>query len=150
MVDDRFFDLELYGIYKAVNEQLGEKTWEIVWRSGKIVLDEIWSEINPQDTDDVFLVLKNLGNYLSKVGYVDYIEVEKETETRVKYTMGKPVILPGAEKLIREGMVPPHISTALMFAALNKLGYKAEMVGEPEFLENDVAIEVWEIKPLEG
>ncbi len=149
MIDDRFFDLELYGIYKAVNEKLGEETWDVVWRSGEVVLDEIWEEINPENSDDVFLVLKNLGDYLAKVGYVDYIRVDRESETRVKYTMGKPVILPGAERLIKEGMVPPHISTALMFAALKRLGFKAEMVGEPEFLENDVAVEIWEIKPIE-
>lgn len=103
MIDDRFFDLELYGIYKAVNEKLGEKTWDVVWRSGEIVLDEIWDEINPENSDDVFLVLKNLGDYLARVGYVDYIKVEKESETRVKYTMGKPVILPGAERPYKRG-----------------------------------------------
>ena len=148
MIDDKFFDLELYGIYKAVNEKIGDETWGIVWRSGEVVLDEIWDEINPDNSTDVFAVLKNLGDYLGKVGYVDYIKVEKLSDSRVKYTMGKPVILPGAERLIKEGMVPPHISTSLMFAALKKLGYKAEMVGEPEFLPGDIAVEIWEIKPI--
>ncbi len=148
-MDDRFFDLELYGIYKAIHEKIGPDTWDVVWRSGEIVLDEIWSEINPENSSDVFLVLKNLADYLVRVGYVDFINVEKVSGNRVKYTMGKPVILQGAKRLIEEGMVPPHISTSLMFAALKKLGYRAEMVGEPEFLENDVAVEIWEIKQLE-
>jgi hypothetical protein len=57
-----------------------------------------------------------------------------------------PVILPGAERIIAEGGVPAHISTALMFAGLRKLfGLRAEMVGDPVFTPDGRAIERWKL-----
>ena len=60
--------------------------------------------------------------------------------------MVDPAILPGAERIIAEGGVPTHISTAVMFAGLKKLfGLKAEMIGDPEFTDDDRAIERWKL-----
>ena len=62
-----------------------------------------------------------------------------------------PAILPGAQRIIAEGGVPAHISTAVMFAGLAKLfGLKAEMMGDPEFLSDGRAIERWKLFQIEA
>ncbi|MCX8184936.1 MAG: hypothetical protein N3E43_04225 [Sulfolobales archaeon] len=37
VVSQEFLDLVIYSIYRAVNEVLGEKTGDIVWRSGEVL-----------------------------------------------------------------------------------------------------------------
>ena len=66
----------------------------------------------------------------------------------LEYEMLEPAILPGAKRIIAEGGVPAHISTALMFAGLKTLfGLKAEMIGAPEFTADGRAIERWRLLP---
>ncbi len=144
-IDPRFFDLEIYSIYKAVNEVLGDETWNIVWRAGEILLNDISKEIGIDAVDDPFKALESLAKWLKKVGYISDIEVRKTGEDTVEYIMADPVITPGAKRLIEEGMVPPHISTALMFATLKRFGLKAEMIGDPIFLDDGRVIEKWRL-----
>ena len=144
-VKPEFFDLELYSVYKAVNEVLGEKTWDIVWRAGEILLDLISEDLGLDNVDDPFEALKRVAEWLKEMGYISDIEVMKTGEDTVEYIMSDPIITPGAKKLIEEGMVPPHVSTSLMFATLKRYGYKAEMVGDPVFLEDGRVIERWRL-----
>ena len=144
-VKPEFFDLELYSVYKAVNEVLGEKTWDIVWRAGEILLDLISEDLGLDNVDDPFEALKRVAEWLKEMGYISDIEVRKTGEDTVEYIMSDPIITPGAKKLIEEGMVPPHVSTSLMFATLKRYGYKAEMVGDPVFLEDGRVIERWRL-----
>ena len=147
-IDPRFFDYEIYSIYKAVNEVLGEDTWNIVWRAGEILLELIKDELGLERLKDPFIALSKAAEWLKEVGYIEDIEVLKEGEDRVKYVMAEPVITPGARRLIEEGDVPPHISTSLMFAILKRYGLKAEMIGEPIFLEDGRVVETWKLTPL--
>ncbi len=144
-VKPEFFDLELYSVYKAVNEVLGEKTWDIVWRAGEILLDLISKDLGLDDVDDPFEALKRVAAWLKEMGYISDIEVRKTGVDTVEYVMSDPIITPGAKKLIEEGMVPPHVSTSLMFATLKRYGYKAEMVGDPVFLDDGRVIEKWRL-----
>ncbi len=144
-VKPEFFDLELYSVYKAVNEVLGEKTWDIVWRAGEILLDIISKDLGLDDVDDPFEALKRVAEWLKEMGYINDIEVRKTGVDTVEYVMSDPIITPGAKKLIEEGMVPPHVSTSLMFATLKRYGYRAEMVGDPVFLDDGRVIEKWRL-----
>ncbi len=72
--------------------------------------------------------------------------MRQTAEDELEYEMFAPAILPGAERIIAEGGVPAHISTAVMFAGLKKLfGLKADMMGAPEFTADGRAIERWKL-----
>ncbi len=144
-VKPRFFDLELYSVYKAVNEVLGEKTWDIVWKAGEILLDLISDELRLNEVEDPLEALRRVAEWLKDMGYISDIEVRRTGEDTVEYVMSDPIITPGAKKLIEEDMVPPHVSTSLMFATLKRYGYGAEMIGDTVFLEDGRVIEKWRL-----
>jgi|Deesub1362B_J571_1020462.scaffolds.fasta_scaffold05340_4 hypothetical protein len=144
-VDPDFFDLEIYAIYYAIYDLVGEDTWKVVWKAGEIVYNEIKDKIGAADAKDPFESLKKLAEWLKKVGYIEDIEVRKVAEDEIEYVMLNPIITSGAKRLIQEGRVPAHISTALMFAALKQFNMKAEMVGEPKFLPDGRAVERWKL-----
>jgi hypothetical protein len=150
-IDPDFFDLEIYAIYRAIWENWGEEAWKVVWRAGEVLFEEIQQE-QDLDTSSPLAAMRDLARYLVDVGYFTDMQVRQIAEDQLEYEMMAPVILPGAQRLITEGAVPAHISTAVMFAALKRLfGLKAEMMGEPEFKENEetpttpVAIERWKL-----
>ena len=89
--------------------------------------------------------MKRVAAWLKEMRYISDIEVRKTGVDTVEYVMSDPIITPGAKKLIEEGMVPPHVSTSLMFATLKRYGYKAEMVGDPVFLDDGRVIEKWRL-----
>lgn len=149
-IDPAYFDQQIYAIYRAVWQRWGDEAWFVVWRSGEILYDEIEPELGLQPGDDPFAAMKGLAAYLRRVGYVDDIDVRPLSEDEWDYEMRDPAILPGAERLIAEGAVPAHISTALMFALLKKrFGLEAEMVGDPDLRPDGRAIERWRLVPLE-
>lgn len=152
-IDPEFFDLYVYSVYKAIYEIAGEKTWSVVWRSGEIVFDKIKDEVLVPG--DLFKSLENLASFLKKSGYIADININRVSEDEIEYIMSEPVIARskckyfppggGAKRLIEEGMVPPHISTSLMFACLKYFGMRAEMVGEPIFLPDGRVVERWRV-----
>jgi hypothetical protein len=95
--------------------------------------------------------MRGLAQYLVDVGYFVDMEVRQTADDELEYVMVDPAILPGAERIIAEGGVPAHISTAVMFAALKELfDLKAEMIGDPEFTADGRAIERWKLVALES
>lgn len=144
-IKEDFFDIIIYSIYKSIFEMVGEQAWEIVWRSGEIALKQIEEKMGVIESD-LFKSLQNLARYLEDMGYVSSIEFKKLSQKRFQYIMSNPVILQGATSLMAEKMVPPHISTSLMFALLKRFNKQAKMVKEPEFLEDGRVVETWEIE----
>jgi hypothetical protein len=75
----------------------------------------------------------------------DEIKTERDLDASSPLT----AILPGAERIIAEGGVPAHISTAVMFAGLKQLfGLKAVMIGDPVFTDDGRAIERWKLTKI--
>jgi hypothetical protein len=144
-IDPVFFDLEIYAIYRAIWENWGDEAWKVVWRAGEVLFDEIQEGLN-LDTTSPLAAMQGLAIYLVEVGYFADMKVRQTAEDELEYEMIAPAILPGAERIIAEGGVPAHISTAVMFAGLKKLfGLTAEMIGEPEFTADGRAIERWKL-----
>ena len=140
-----FFNLEMYSVYRAIGEIWGKESWKVVWRAGEILFSELVNKLALRGKS-LEEVLKSLANYLQDVGYVEGIEVSFIKEDEVEYKMKNPSIERAAFRLIKEGFAPPHISTALLMAALDKLfGFKAEMVGNPT-QKNGWVIEKWKLK----
>lgn len=144
-VDPDFFDLEIYAIYHAIYDFVGEDTWKVVWKVGEKVYAEIKEDVGAAGAENVFDALKRLAEWLKRVGYAEDIQVHKVAEDEVDYVMLNPIIAPGAKRLIEEGRIPAHVSTAVMFAALKQFNMKAEMVGEPTFLPDGRAVERWKL-----
>jgi hypothetical protein len=144
-IDPGFFDLEIYAIYRAIWENWGDDAWKVVWRAGEVLFDEVRSELD-LDTESPLEAMQLLADYLVHVGYFEEMQVRQTAEDELEYVMVSPAILPGAERIIAEGGVPAHISTAVMFAGLRKLfGLKAEMIGDPIFTGDGQAIERWKL-----
>ena len=144
-IDLDFFDLEIYAIYRAIWENWGDEAWNVVWRAGEVLFDEIHGRLD-LDTSSPLEAMRGLADYLVNVGYFEAMHVTQTSDDHLEYVMEAPAILPGAERIIGEGGVPAHISTALMFAGLWKLfQMKAEMIGAPEFTEDGRAIERWQL-----
>lgn len=145
-VDASFFDLELYCIYKAATELFGnDEAWRLVWRSGEVMFEEIRRDQNLQITDPID-VMKKVAAYLEEVGYSEKLTIQETGKDLIEYTMLRPAIGPGAQRLIKEGAVPGHISTSVLFAALKKgFDMKAEMIGEPVFRPDGTAVEKWRL-----
>jgi hypothetical protein len=149
-IDPHYFDLQIYAIYRAIWEQWGEAAWDVVWRSGEVLFDEIEPTLGLTPDDTPFSAMQRLADYLRRVGYVDDIAVRQTGEDELEYVMFDPVILPGAKRLIAEGGVPAHISTTLMFALLKKrFSLKAEMIGDPRLLPDGRGIERWKLSEIE-
>ena len=150
MIQPEFFNFVVFSIFRALGEKLGEGAWEVVWRTGEILLSEI-ARIRNVRGETPLTTLRNLADYLVEVGYVSSLEITPLGPDRLRYVMGKPAILDGARKLIEAQLPPPHLSTALMFAALKTYhGLRAEMVGEPELLPDGTAVETWVLKPMDS
>jgi len=145
-VDEHFFDLEIYSIYRAAFELFGvDNSWRLVWKSGEILFGELSKEIDLQAANPIEL-LRKLARYLERAGYVRRLEIRQVATDEIEYEMLQPAIGPGAVKLINEGGAPAHISTSLLFAGLKlRFGMKAEMIGDPTFLEDGRVIEKWKL-----
>ena len=144
-IDPAFFDLEIYAIYRAIWENWGDEAWKVVWRAGEVLFDEVHERLE-LDTTTPLAAMEGLAEYLVGVGYFADLQVRQTAKDELEYEMVEPAILPGAERIIAEGGVPAHISTALMFAGLRKLfGLRAEMIGEPVFTPDGRAIERWKL-----
>jgi hypothetical protein len=148
-IDPAFFDLEIYAIYRAIWENWGDQAWKVVWRAGEVLFDEVRGELR-LDVASPLEAMQELARYLVQAGYLADMKVRQLAPDELEYEMVAPAILPGAERIIAEGGVPAHISTALMFAGLKRLfGLKAEMIGTPEFTADGRAIERWRLLPGE-
>jgi len=144
-IDPGFFDLEIYAIYRAIWENWGDEAWKVVWRAGEVLFDEIRPQLGMESSSPL-QTMQRLADYLVKAGYLADMKVRQIAEDELEYEMVAPAILPGAARIIAEGGVPAHISTALMFAGLKKLfGLRAEMIGSPEFTADGRAIERWRL-----
>lgn len=147
-IDPHFFDLEIYAIYRAIWENWGDEAWKVVWRAGEVLFDEIKAE-RELDASSPLNAMRGLADYLVDVGYFAEMKVRQTAADELEYEMVEPAILPGAERIIAEGGVPAHVSTAVMFAGLKTLfGLKAVMIGDPVFTDDGRAIERWRLTEI--
>jgi len=146
MVNEEFFDLVLYSIFKAVNEYIGKDTWKIVYRVGEIIVDELWDELGLTSELSALDGLNKLSRWLVSMGYVKDLKFIEKEDGSLEYWMLEPIISNGAKRLLDENLVPPHISTSILFAFLNRLGYRVEMRGDPIFRSDGYIIEKWVLK----
>ena len=148
-LDADFVGIEVYAIYKAITEISGEDGWKIMWRSGELAFDELEKVIEFPDRDPV-AVLRTIGDYLVRVGYLGEFDLELKPGGVLEYQMVGVPLHKSAIRLIEERAILPHWSTVMMVAALRKLcGVEAHLEGhgghenQPEVVSDREAKERW-------
>lgn len=140
-------NLEAYAIYKAITELFGERGWEVIWRSGEIVFDELQKELNLTETEPLAL-MQRLADWLVETGYIHRIDVSQPSGDELVYEMEGAVLRPAVLKLREAKAVLPHWSTVVMAAALKKVcGIEVEVdAARPEILSPTRSREMWKLR----
>lgn len=148
-INEEFVLTEVYAIYKAVSELFGEKGWQVIWRSGEIVFDELEKKLSFPKKEPLS-VMKVLADYLADVGYVSKIEFRMIGDNVLEYDIyGPSFIRPAVLRLKAENGVLPHWSTVVMVAALKRLcGVKAETDATQPQLFKDFGRERWTLSKM--
>ncbi|MBI2846783.1 MAG: hypothetical protein HYX82_02770 [Chloroflexi bacterium] len=148
-IDEDFVQMEVYAIYKAISELFGEKGWQVIWRSGEIVFDDLEKKLKFPDKDPLS-VMKVLADYLADVGYVSKIEFRMVGDNVLEFDIyGPSFIRPSVLRLKAEKGVLPHWSTVITVAALKKIcGVKAETDATAPQLFKDFGRERWVLSKI--
>jgi len=144
VISNKLLNMYLFSIFYVLYEKLGDELWSVVKEAGKILYREIRKELGIPQRKEVFNVLEKLIDFLVKEGYFEDADIKALPGNIIEYRMKNPVILPSAKRLIELKMVPPHISTFLLFAALEEMGYTAELLEVSESA-NGWVIEKWRL-----
>ncbi len=147
MIDPRFFDLINYALCEAVNQFLGpSKALEFFRYVGQAHYRELKKSGLIKPVGDPLDLLEGIARYLEKAGYMERIEIRRVSEGEAVVDMYGVSVLDSSVRLTQEKKQPSHIMTNTMFAALDELGYSAELIDlmfEPD--KNHVR-EKWIIK----
>ena len=128
MVDAKFFDVLNYCICDAVNKYLGKEEATKLFRTmGKLHYSELRKRGMVNQDPDPIKTLENIVDYLEKSGYMGKITVTKTGDNELVVDMYDVSVLDSSIRLVDEGKSPSHIMTNTMFAALEELGYDAEI-----------------------
>ena len=97
-------------------------------------------------------VLREVGRFLERMGYMARINLESVTENEVIVEMQGVSVIGSSIRLTREGASPSHIMTNLMFAALKEVcGMEASIIDltleQPSPVEG-YAREKWVLKRI--
>lgn len=146
MLDAGFINAEIYAIYKAITEVCGEDGWRIMWRSGELAFDQIEPTLTFRSNEPLG-VMRTVGDYLARVGYLERIEIELLPGGVLEYQMVNTATRASAQRLIQENAILPHWSTVIMVAALRKrCGVEAKMEAhdhKPELVSQSHSKERW-------
>ena len=105
-VSVEFLNQELYAIYKALDQLIGERAWDVVWRSGEVLFDDLEKGLDITEMEPL-AVMKKIGAWFERSGYVDKIEFRMVAPDELEYDMYDPIIRPSARRLISEGAAAP-------------------------------------------
>ena len=145
-LDADFINVEIYAIYKAITEVCGEDGWKIMWRSGELAFEQIEPQLHFASREPL-AVMRTIGDYFVRVGYLEAIELELKPGGLLEYQMLGTATRESAARLIAENAILPHWSTVIMVAALRKLcGVEARMEAhdhKPELVNQRQSKERW-------
>ena len=128
IIRPEFIDFVNYNICKAYMEYYGKEAGIGFFRRvGEIGFQEL-RKIVDFPSSDPYEVLKTVGEFLERMGYMSKIQLTKVEENEVVIEMFGVSVIKSSMRLIREGANPSHFMTNLMFAALKELsGIQADI-----------------------
>jgi hypothetical protein len=56
-----------FAVYKSITDLMGEKGWDVVWKTGEYIWQDLKKQYNITDTDPI-AVFKKVGKWLTDVG----------------------------------------------------------------------------------
>lgn len=128
-VKSDFLDIINYAICQAVADYLNERATEFFQRVGEHHFDEALKrgliKISPPDKPLDSLI--KIAEYLESVGYMGKVVINKLSDSEAFVDMYDVTVTTSSIKMIKQGKAPSHFMTNLMFAALKRLGIKAEL-----------------------
>lgn len=130
-------------IYRALAEEFGEASWDVLWRSGEILFHELKEEIGIKPDMEINHAIQKLCDYLRNLRLVEKIEFnympdKMMVETKVKFPFNIDIYK-------RESAGPIYIFTSMLVSMLNYLGYTVEREGEHYILDKDKLVERWRL-----
>jgi hypothetical protein len=129
MVSPQFFDLVNYSFCSAVSQFLGpEKAVELFRYMGRTHYEELKKRNLIKSDGKPMEVLESIARYLERSGYMERIEIQRLSENESIVDMYGVSVLESSVRLTQENKQPSHIMTNTMFAALEELGYDAELI----------------------
>lgn len=150
LVRPEFIDFINYNICKAYSEFYGKDAAVGFFRHvGEVGFQELRKTVdfpssNPYD------VLKTVGKFLERMGYMAKIQLTKVEEDEVIIEMFGVSVTKSSMRLTEEGASPSHFMTNLMFAALEEVsGVRADIYDltlEQPSEETGYAKEKWVLK----
>jgi hypothetical protein len=151
-IQEHFFNAETYGIYMAARDLLGDKGESLVWRSGAYVFKYIKNDLPDLTDKRPVEVVRIIGDYLVGQGYFSRIDITEIGPNQFYYDMYDAAIVDSIQRLIKDGGVLSHYSTALIFAVLKdvcKMWAELEHTMQPsENPAGNFARETWTLHPL--
>jgi len=151
-INPDFLDFVNYAVCKALSERYGkDESAELFRRAGEIGFGELCRLVGFVSTDPAD-VLREVGMFLERMGYMARINLESVTENEVIVEMQGVSVIGSSIRLTREGASPSHIMTNLMFAALKEVcGMEASIIDltleQPSPVEG-YAREKWVLKRI--
>ncbi len=137
----------LNSVYKAVTEELGEEAWDVLWKSGRYLFNEIREEVGISEDTDLKEAITKLCDYLRRAGLVEKIEFKYDESTGVLETT---VTFPFPISSYRRELAGPiYLFTSLLSSMLDYLGYEMEREGEHYIHEGNKLSERWRVTKKE-
>jgi hypothetical protein len=128
MIRADFLDLINYGICRAVSEAVGPRRAEgILRQAGRYNYKQLKATRDDLQAQDPLATLENIAKFLEEVGYAKRVVVNRLSDMVLEMDMYGISVLDSSRKLVNEGFSPSHISTNLMFAALEDFGIDADL-----------------------
>jgi hypothetical protein len=128
-IKPEFLDIINYAVCNAVNDYLDGEATEFFRKVGEYHLDEALRRglvaIEPGDKPMDALI--RIAKYLESFGYMEQIRINRIDEKEASVEMFGVSVTASSAKLLGEKKEPSHYMTNVMFAALKRLGVKAEL-----------------------
>ena len=152
MVRPEFLDFVNYNICKAYSEMHGKDAAVGFFRRvGEIGFQEMRKMVDFPSSDP-YEVLKTVGEFLERMGYMSRIQLTKVEEGEVIIEMFGVSVVKSSISLVEGGASPSHFMTNLMFAALKEVsGVHADIYDltlEQPSAETGYGMEKWVLEKI--
>ena len=128
-VKPEFLDVINYAVCQAVNDYVDGRATEFFRKVGEYHLDEALRRgmVKVEPSDKPLDALIKIAKYLESMGYMEQIRINRIDEKEATVEMLGVSVTDSSAKLLGEKKQPSHYMTNVMFAALKRLGARAEL-----------------------
>ena len=128
-VKPEFLDIVNYAICETVNEYVDGRATEFFRRVGEYHMEEALRRgfVRMEPSDKPLDALIRIAKYLESYGYMEQIRINRIDEKEAMVEMLGVSVTDSSAQLLGEKKQPSHYMTNVMFAALKKLGVRAEL-----------------------